>query len=50
MHFFGSRVGIDVTCKTGENNYTQYWPDEIEMSNNIKKIIDQKWTKMFDEQ
>jgi 4-hydroxy-3-polyprenylbenzoate decarboxylase len=49
MLFFGSRVGIDVTCKTGENSYTQYWPDEIKMSNDIKAIIDQKWTKMFNE-
>jgi 4-hydroxy-3-polyprenylbenzoate decarboxylase len=48
MYFFGNRVGIDVTCKTGKPDYTQYWPDEIEMSNNIKQIVDQKWTKMFD--
>ena len=48
MYFFGNRVGIDVTCKTGEPNFKQYWPDEIEMSNNIKTIVDQKWTKMFD--
>ncbi|MBT4127109.1 MAG: menaquinone biosynthesis decarboxylase [Nitrospina sp.] len=48
MYFFGNRVGIDVTCKTGEPNFKQYWPDEIEMSNNIKQIVDQKWTKMFD--
>jgi 4-hydroxy-3-polyprenylbenzoate decarboxylase len=48
MYLFGNRVGIDVTCKTGEPNFKQYWPDEIEMSNNIKTIVDQKWTKMFD--
>ena len=48
MYFFGNRVGIDVTCKTGEPNFKQYWPDEIEMSNNIKTIVDQKWTKMLD--
>ena len=48
MYFFGNRVGIDVTCKTGEPNFKQYWPDEIEMSNNIKQIVGQKWTKMFD--
>jgi len=47
MYFFGNRVGIDVTCKTGEPDYTQHWPDEIEMSNNIKKIVDQKWAKIF---
>jgi 4-hydroxy-3-polyprenylbenzoate decarboxylase len=48
MYFFGNRVGIDVTCKTGEPNFKQYWPGEIEMSNNIKTIVEQKWTKMFD--
>jgi 4-hydroxy-3-polyprenylbenzoate decarboxylase len=48
MYIFGNRVGIDVTCKTGEPDFKQYWPDEIEMSNNIKQIVDQKWTKIFD--
>ena len=48
MYFFGHRIGIDVSCKTGEPDFKQYWPDEIEMSNNIKQIVDQKWTKMFD--
>ena len=48
MYFFGNRIGIDVSCKTGEPDFKQYWPDEIEMSNNIKQIVDQKWTKMFD--
>ena len=48
MYFSGNRVGIDVSCKTGEPDFKQYWPDEIEMSNNIKQIVDQKWTKMFD--
>ncbi len=49
MHFFGNRVGIDVTCKTGENSYTQHWPDEIEMSEKIKSIVDLKWMNMFHE-
>jgi len=49
MHFLGNRVGIDVTCKTGENGYTQHWPDEIEMSEKIKSFVDQKWMNMFHE-
>ena len=49
MHFFGNRVGIDVTCKTGEDGYTQHWPDEIEMSEKVKNIVDQKWKNMFHE-
>ena len=49
MYIFGNRIGIDVTCKTGDPDYKQDWPAEIEMSNNIKKIVDQKWIKMFHE-
>ena len=49
MHCFGNRVSIDVTCKTGEDGYTQHWPDEIEMSGKVKKIVDQKWMNMFHE-
>ena len=49
IHCFGNRVGIDVTCKTGEDGYTQNWPDEIEMSDKVKKIVDQKWMNMFHE-
>jgi len=49
MHFFGNRVGIDVTCKTGEDGYTQHWQDEIEMSEKVKNIVDQKWINMFHE-
>ena len=46
---FENRIGIDVTCKTGEKNYAQIWPDEITMSNQIIKAVDQKWKKMFNE-
>ena len=49
IYCFGNRMGIDVTCKTGEYSYTQNWPEEIEMSNDIKKIVDQKWTSIFHE-
>ena len=49
IHLFKNRIGIDVTCKTGETNYAQIWPDEITMSNQIIKAVDQKWKKMFNE-
>lgn len=49
IHYFGSRLGIDVTRKTGEKGYTQNWPNEIEMSDDIKRKVDEKWKKMFDE-
>jgi len=49
IHLFKNRMGIDVTCKTGEKNYAQIWPDEITMSSQIIKTVDQKWKKMFNE-
>jgi 4-hydroxy-3-polyprenylbenzoate decarboxylase len=49
IHLFKNRMGIDVTCKTGEKNYAQIWPDEIRMSSQVIKTVDQKWKKMFNE-
>lgn len=49
IHLFKNRMGIDVTCKTGEKNYAQIWPDEITMSSQVIKTVDQKWKKMFNE-
>ena len=49
IHLFKNRIGIDVTCKTGEKNYAQIWPDEIRMSSQVIKTVDQKWKKMFNE-
>ena len=49
IHLFKNRIGIDVTCKTGEKNYAQIWPDEITMSSQVIKTVDQKWKKMFNE-
>jgi len=47
LHFYGSRLGIDVTQKLEEEGYQQRWPDEIEMSDEIKNRVDSKWDKMF---
>ena len=49
IYLFENRIGIDVTCKTGDKNYAQIWPDEITMSKKIIKAVDQKWKKMFNE-
>ena len=49
IHYFGNRLGIDVTRKTGEGGYKQNWPDEIEMCNEIKRKVDEKWKKMLNE-
>ena len=39
----GQRIGIDVTRKLPEEGYQQDWPDEIVMSEEIVKKVDQKW-------
>jgi len=43
-------LGIDATCKTGEEGYLQDWPAEIEMSDEIKQRVDKKWKHLFNEQ
>ncbi len=43
----GGRIGIDVTQKLPEEGYTQDWPEEIHMSDDIKKRVDEKWERMF---
>ena len=50
FHIFENRLGIDVTCKTGEEGYLQDWPAEIEMSDEIKQRVDNKWQHLFNEQ
>ncbi len=37
------RIGIDVTRKMAEEGYQQNWPEEIIMSDDIIKKVDQKW-------
>ncbi len=50
FHIFENRLGIDATCKTGEEGYLQDWPAEIEMSDEIKQRVDKKWKHLFNEQ
>jgi len=47
FYFFENRVGIDVTQKYPEEGYTQDWPEEIEMSAEIKQRVDEKWSRLF---
>lgn len=48
FHFHENRLGIDVTQKLEEEGYNQNWPEEIEMSEEIKTRVDAKWNSMFD--
>jgi len=49
FHFKAERLGIDATQKFSEEGYQQDWPDEIEMTAEIKTQVDKKWTDMFKE-
>jgi 4-hydroxy-3-polyprenylbenzoate decarboxylase len=43
---YGSHVGIDGTKKLPGEGFSRVWPDEIEMSAEVKKRIDAIWPKL----
>ena len=47
FYFNKNRVGVDVTQKLKEEGYQQRWPEEIEMSKEIKERVDAKWDSIF---
>ena len=40
---YGSKMGIDATRKTREEGMTRDWPDELFMSDEIKRLVDSRW-------
>lgn len=40
---YGSKMGIDATRKTREEGMTRDWPDEIYMSEEIKRLVNSRW-------
>jgi 4-hydroxy-3-polyprenylbenzoate decarboxylase len=40
---FGSKMGIDATKKWPEEGHTREWPDDIEMDEDTKRMVDAKW-------
>ena len=40
---FGGKIGIDATSKGKLDGFNRDWPDEIVMSEEIKKLVDKKW-------
>jgi 4-hydroxy-3-polyprenylbenzoate decarboxylase len=42
--FFGGKLGIDATAKWPEEG-ARPWPDEIEMSPEIKALVDRRWAE-----
>lgn len=44
---YGSKMGIDATRKSREEGMMRDWPEEIEMSEEIKRLVDEKWGKIL---
>jgi len=42
---YGSKMGIDATKKSREEGMMRDWPDEINMSDEIKRLVDEKWSR-----
>ncbi|MDP2753175.1 MAG: UbiD family decarboxylase, partial [Nitrospirota bacterium] len=40
---YGAKMGIDATKKWPEEGYQREWPSEIQMSEKIKKLVDERW-------
>ena len=40
---YGSKMGIDATRKWKEEGFTRRWPDEIVMSEDVRRRIDSMW-------
>ncbi|MBI5199175.1 MAG: menaquinone biosynthesis decarboxylase [Nitrospirae bacterium] len=40
---YGSKMGIDATRKTREEGMMRDWPDELFMSEEIKRLVDERW-------
>lgn len=43
---YGSHIGIDGTKKLDGEGFTRVWPDEIGMSDEVKRKIDALWEKL----
>ncbi|MEK6672531.1 MAG: UbiD family decarboxylase [Nitrospirota bacterium] len=40
---YGSKMGIDATRKTREEGMMRDWPEELFMSEDIKRLVDSRW-------
>lgn len=43
---YGSKMGIDGTCKWPEEGFTREWPDRIEMDAETKARVDALWPRL----
>ena len=40
---YGHKMGIDATRKWPEEGHGREWPDDIEMSDDVKSLVDSRW-------
>jgi len=40
---YGSKLGIDATRKWKEEGYPREWPPSVEMSEEVKRLVDRRW-------
>jgi 4-hydroxy-3-polyprenylbenzoate decarboxylase len=40
---FGSKIGIDATRKWPEEGHNREWPGDIEMSEEVRRLVDGRW-------
>lgn len=43
--YYGFKMGLDATKKWKEEGYQREWPDDIEMSEEVKKLVDRRWSE-----
>jgi 4-hydroxy-3-polyprenylbenzoate decarboxylase len=44
VQFVGGKLGSDATAKTPEEGARE-WPEEIEMSPEVKTLVDRRWSE-----
>ncbi|GMQ77637.1 MAG: menaquinone biosynthesis decarboxylase [Anaerolineae bacterium] len=40
---FGGKIGIDATAKDAQDGHKRGWPEDLVMSEEIRKLVDEKW-------
>ncbi len=45
MVFYEDKIGVDATKKLKEEGLTRDWPDDINMSDDIKERVDRRWNE-----
>jgi 4-hydroxy-3-polyprenylbenzoate decarboxylase len=45
LPFYGNRMGIDATKKWPSEGHTREWPDDIEMTEEVKELVSRRWAE-----